>query len=246
MSNIKIEVCAGNVQDCITAEKAGAHQVELNSAVHLGGLTPSLGTLILAKEKVSIPLFPMLRTRGGGFHYNDVEVETMRKDAHLFGEHKADGLVFGFLNKDNTVDAKLTKEFADICKSYNIDAIYHRAFDCTPDAIAAIETLIECGITRILTSGQTPSAYDGIELLAKLQKDYGDKIELVIGSGVNGDNAKEILERTGVHQIHASFKSWANDPTTNSSNVSYEYSDKGSYEEANLELIKTLITNISK
>lgn len=246
MSKILVEVCAGNVEDCILAEKGGADQIELNSGVFMGGLTPSLATLILAKEKVSIPIFPMLRTRGAGFHYHELEVETMRKDAKLFAKHGANGLVFGFLNEDRTIDKTLTKEFSDFCKQHNMDSIFHRAFDQTTDPYKAIEALIECGITRILTSGHKNTAPEGMALLKDLQVKYGDKIELVVGAGVNEDNVVNIIETTGVTQVHSSFKKWHTDPTTEGEFVSYKFSDAGSYDGVDINRLKQFISNINQ
>ncbi len=230
MKNIKVEVCAGNVQDCITAEKQGADQIELNSGVFMGGLTPSLATVKLAKKMVSIPIFPMLRPRGAGFHYSDLEVETMIEDAHLFAKEKVEGLVFGFLNEDRTIDVENTLKLVEVCKSYNIDAIFHRAFDNVINPDEAMETLIQCGVTRVLTSGLGSGSFEGMAVLKELQEKYGDRIEIIAGAGINKDNILEIVRTTKVKQVHASFKTWANDPTTSGDVVSYSFSDQGSYD----------------
>lgn len=227
---IKVEVCAGSVQDCIKAEKMGADQIELNSGIFMGGLTPSLGMLQMAKEKVSIPIYPMLRPRGGGFCYDELEVENMRRDAHLFAKEDADGLVFGFLNEDRTINKTLTEEFVDICNSYGIESIFHRAFDNVVDPYEAIETLIEVGVTRILTSGLKNSALEGAALLKELQEKYGDQIELIAGAGINKDNVVSLVKTSNVSQVHASFKVWEEDPTTSGDFVSYKFSDEGSYD----------------
>lgn len=244
MKNIIVEVCAGNVQDCITAEKFGANQIELNSGVFMGGLTPSLSTVKMAKEMVSIPIFPMLRPRGAGFHYNALEIETMRQDAHLFAKAKADGLVFGFLNEDRTIDTKTTKEFVAICNEYNIEAVFHRAYDNVVDPIKGIEDLIECGVTRILTSGLGANCVEGIDMLKTLQENYGDKIQILAGAGVNKDNVLEIVEKTGVKQVHGSFKAWAIDPTTTGDVVDYAFSDQGSYDIVGEETLEAFMNVI--
>lgn len=244
---VTVEVCAGSVEDCVYAEKAGANRIELNNAVHLGGLTPSLATLIEAKKLVDIPIVAMVRPRPGGFFYNNYEKMTIFTDAQLLIEQNVDGIVFGFLNPDRSVDADTTRALVDLCHKYGVEAIFHRAFDQTVDPYEAIKTLISCGVDRILTSGQRASANQGIELLNKLEKQYGEKIEICVGAGVNKNNINTIIEETQIRQVHSSFKGWFEDPTTQSKNVSYRYSDDGDYEGVSLpklyefiELIQSL------
>lgn len=244
MEKIRVEVCAGSVEDCIAAEQGGAHQIELNSAVHLGGLTPSVGLARLARQNTKLPIYAMLRPRAAGFHYDALEVETLRIDAQALIDEKVDGLVFGFLNEDSSLNLDLNKEFIDLCHQHEIDAIIHRSFDQTPDPYQAIESLIKLGAHRILTSGQKDTAMEGIDLLTDLQEKYGHQIELVVGSGVNIDNVKEIIDRAKVTQVHASFKGWKMDPSTSSKDVSYAYSDQGDYEVSSLEKITALVKSL--
>lgn len=227
---ITVEVCSGSVQDCIYAEQAGANRIELNSGLYLGGLTPSIATLIEAKKEVGIPIIAMVRPRAGGFFYNNHEKETMFTDAKLLIQYGVDGIVFGFLNEDRSIDETNTKALVDLCHKNQVEAIFHRAFDQTPDAFKAIETLISCKVDRILTSGQKKSADQGIELLRKLQEKYGTEIELCAGAGVNKENVQTIIEETKINQVHSSFKKWYKDPTTEGKDVSYRYSDQGDYE----------------
>lgn len=228
--SVIVEVCAGSVEDCITASRAGADRIELNNALHMGGLTPSYATLTLAKAKTNIPIVSMVRPRGAGFHYNDIEVETMFVDAKNLLELGSDGLAFGFLDADSKIHKDLTLKMVGLCHSKNAEAVFHRAFDVVPDAYEAIETLIECGVNRILTSGLASTGIEGVEVLADLQTKYGDKIELLVGSGVNESNVKEIIDRTNIKQVHGSFKGWSVDLSTESATVSYRYSDVGDYD----------------
>src|SRR5699024_4377038 len=135
-----------------------------------------------------------------------------------------------FLNDDRTINKERTEMFVDICNSYGIESIFHRAFDNVVNPIEAIETLIEVGVTRILTSGLKDKADAGIALLKELQEKYKENIELVVGSGVNQDNVLKIIEETGVTQVHASFKTWKEDKTTTGEDVSYQFSEAGSYD----------------
>ena len=151
------EVCAGSVQDCINAELGGADRVELNSALYLGGLTPSLAMLKLVKEKTSLKVICMNRPRAAGFCYDDVEIETMFKDAEILLENGADGISFGFLNPDATINITHTKKMVELIHRYRKKAVFHRAFDCVSDPYVAIQQLIDCGVDRILTSGLQPT-----------------------------------------------------------------------------------------
>lgn len=216
-----IEVLCETVRGCIIAKECGADRIELNNATLLGGLTPTVGTLIEAKKHVDLPMVTMIRPRTGGFLYDEYEVEQMYFDAVQLLENGADGIVFGFLDIDRNVDVERTKRFADLAHQYGKEAIYHRAFDNVRDPYEAIEALIECGIERILTSGLQANAIDGVPLLKDLHEKYGDKIALLPGGGVVAANIKEILDNTGIPEIHGSFKEWISDPTSS------RYSDIG-------------------
>lgn len=241
-----VEVCAGSVEDCITAQTCGANRIELNSGLYLGGLTPSAGMLVSAKQHTNIPIITMIRPRGGGFCYSELEVESMIYDAENLIQNGSDGLVFGFLNEDSTVNMKLTQKFVDICHNAGIEAIFHRAFDCVLDPIKAIEDLIACGVDRVLTSGLQDHASDGIELLTELHKTYSKDIELCVGSGVNESNALEIVEKTGIHQLHSSFKTWYLDPTKKNDSVSYAYSHLGDYDGVSEDKLKSFMSTVQK
>lgn len=203
---IIIETMCDSLRDCIITEQTGADRIELNSGTHLGGLTPSLGLLQSAKAAVQIPIVTMIRCRMGGFVYNETELQTMTKDAQIMLENGADGIVFGFLNDDLTINVKDTQTFVDLAHQYGKEAIFHRAFDRVTDPIKAIETLISLGVDRVLTSGLKPSVIDGLELVKTLQSQYGDQIEILPGAGITHDNLIDIIEKTHVTQIHASFK----------------------------------------
>ena len=241
-----VEVCAGSVSDCLAAQKGNADRIELNNAVHMGGLTPSLATLIQAKKKINLPIITMVRPRGGGFCYNEIERETMFSDAKLLLENGADGLAFGFLTQDNKIDKENTEAFSNLCHAYGAEAVFHRAFDQTPDPFEAIETLIEVKVDRVLTSGQKGKAEEATALLYELNKRYQDKIEFCLGSGINENNVLEIVEETGVKQVHASFKTWQKDPTTSSEYVDYRYSDQGDYEVSDYEKVQKVVTLLNE
>lgn len=238
------EVCAGSVQDCINAQLGGADRVELNSALHLGGLTPSLAMLKLVKEKTSLKVVCMDRPRAAGFCYDDVEKETMLEDAKILLENGADGISFGFLNSDATINVTETKKMVELIHQYQKEAVFHRAFDCVDDPMHAIKQLIDCGVDRILTSGLQPTAMQGASVLEKLQSEFGNQIELLAGSGINANNIRALKEQTGLHQFHGSCKEWCKDPTTTVGNVSYAYHESDDYDCVSLEKVKSIVQEL--
>ena len=238
------EVCAGSVQDCINAQLGGADRVELNSALHLGGLTPSLAMLKLVKEKTSLKVVCMDRPRAAGFCYDDVEIETMFEDAKILLENGADGISFGFLNSDATINVTETKKMVELIHQYQKEAVFHRAFDCVDDPMHAIKQLIDFGVDRILTSGLQPTAMQGASVLEKLQSEFGDQIELLAGSGINANNIRALKEQTGLHQFHGSCKEWCKDPTTTVGNVSYAYHESDDYDCVSLEKVRSIVQEL--
>lgn len=238
-----IEICCGSYEDALNAYKGKAKRIELNSALYLGGLTPSLASLIKTKQNTDLKVIVMIRPRGAGFCYSDNDYEVMKEDCRIMLEHGADGIAFGFLNNDFTIDLKRTKEFTDLIKSYNKESVFHRAFDCTDNPYEAIEQLIDLGIDRILTSGLKAKALDGIELIKDMQNKYGQKIEILAGSGINASNARYMMDYTGISQVHSSAKSWVADQTTKHNDVSYEYNGN-LYDVVDEKLVKGLVESI--
>lgn len=218
-----VEICAGGYGDCLAAFRGGAKRVELNSALSVGGLSPSLSVLRRVKAETDLQVICMVRPRAAGFCYDEEETAIMLDEASLFLSEGADGIAFGFLNADKTVDERKTEQMAKLILQNGKEAVFHRAFDITPDADAAMETLLSCGIDRVLTSGQKKTAMEGKELLCRLQKRYGGRIEILAGGGVNAGNAAELLLQTGLRQIHSSCKSYRTDLTTEGKSVSYAY-----------------------
>lgn len=242
-----IEICCGSYEDALAAYHGGAKRVELNSALHLGGLTPSLGALILTKKNTDLKVITMVRPRGAGFHYDEADFETMKLDAELMMKNGADGIAFGCLDENGNIDEVQTQAIIDIIKKYNGEVVFHRAFDCVQNPYQSIEKLIEMGVDRVLTSGLKNKAMAGMELIADLQKKYGDKIELLAGSGMNASNAKEMMDKTGISQVHSSCKGWLCDPTTTGEEVSYSYAAKpheNDYDVVDVELVKKLVASV--
>ena len=214
VNNILVEACCGSVDDCIVASKHPIGRIELNHALELGGLTPSVGTLLEAKKHTTVPICCMVRPRGFGFCYSDVEFEAMLYDAKNLIDNGADGIVFGFLHADGSIDVERTKRMVEIIKPK--EAIFHKAFDATENLEESLKLLIECGIDRVLTSGGAsyPHLEAGMKTLKYLIDTYGDQIEILPGGGVREHNVLEILRTTGSNQIHMTAKHLVLDPST--------------------------------
>lgn len=242
-----IEICCGSYEDAVQAANGGATRIELNSALHLGGLTPSLGTLQLTKQNTNLKIIAMVRPRGAGFCYSNAEFEVLKQDAKLLMEHGADGLAFGCLKIDGTIDIAQNKQIINIIKEYKGEAVFHRAFDCMQDYHLATTILMDIGVDRILTSGLQPKAMDGIQVIKELQEAYGDKIEILAGSGMNATNAREMMDKTGINQVHSSCKDWVKDPTTIGKHVSFAYANtpyESNYDVVSLEMVKKIVQSI--
>lgn len=213
LNNYCIEVCCGSINDVLTAVSEPIDRIELNSALELGGLTCTLGTLLECKKITYIPIVCMVRPRTAGFQYTNEQFESMLLDAEQLCIHGADGIVFGFLNDDNTIDIERTTKMTDLIHRYNKEAIFHKAFDSTPNKIDAIELCIACGLDRVLTSGgqNYPHIEEGFKTLKQLIDLYSDKITILVGGGVREFNVQTILKETNCHEIHMTAKDTADD-----------------------------------
>lgn len=208
IENIQIEICTGSYTDVCTAESFDAvDRIELNSALELGGLTPSLHTFLKAREKTDKKIICMVRTRPAGFIYTEDELEIMYQDAETFLREGADGIVFGFLNKDRTVNVPAAEKFCSLIHSYGKTAVFHKAFDLTADQDAAAASLIGIGIDRILTSGGRENVTAGRDAIAHLQKNFGSRIQILPGGGVSESTLIPLLKHTGCTQFHMSARS---------------------------------------
>jgi copper homeostasis protein len=195
-----VEICCGSLEDALEAEQGGADRVELCSALFLGGLTPSLGTVIEAKARLKIPIVVMIRPRGGGFCYTPPEMAVMERDTVLAYEQGADGIVFGILNADGSIDEERCKRIRKLIGDRQ--AVFHRAFDVTPDPFRSLDQLVELGFTRLLTSGQEDTAPEGAPLIKRLIEYAGDRIEILPGGGIKPHSLRQIVESTGCKQVH--------------------------------------------
>jgi len=189
-----------SVESALAAERGGARRLELCDALFDGGTTPSAGMIAACRDRVSIPVFVIIRPRGGGFVYSEPELDVMRRDIAAAGELGADGVVIGVLRRDGGIDAQQTQSLVDAAG--DLPVTFHRAFDFVPDPGEAMETIISAGITRILTSGGAPTAREGVATLASLVRQAGDRLVVMAGGSVREENVKAIVDGSGVHEVH--------------------------------------------
>jgi copper homeostasis protein len=197
-----IEIVVYNIESALKAQEGGADRIELCDNPGEGGTTPSFGTIESVRQNVNLDVFVMIRPRGGDFHYSNYEFHCMKRDIDQCQKLSADGVVFGILNADGTLDKKRCKELIDRARPMKVTC--HRAFDMTSDPFQTLEDCIEVGFDRILTSGHQTVASKGTTLIAELVKKANGRIAIMPGSGVNEEAVEKIVSETNVNEIHFS------------------------------------------
>jgi len=218
MEKVTIEVCCGSVDDVVRAAVAGADRVELNAALFVGGLTPSVGAVLEAKARVDIPIISMIRPRAGGFCYTDLEFQTMLRDTRELVKAGADGFAVGFLTADGWLDEERCKIWVDVAGGREL--VFHRAFDIMknePEQV--LPRLAELGFRRILTSGREPSAPAGAEMIKRCVE--VGAVEVLAGGGVRAGNVRELIERTGCRQVHFTCHTKMEDTSVRGAKLSF-------------------------
>lgn len=185
--------------------QGGADRIELCAALTEGGTTPSAGMIKKCRESFGVQLFPIIRPRGGDFLYSDEEHDIMLHDILLCKSFGCDGVVIGMLKKNGSVPLKKTARLVEA--AYPMEVTFHRAFDRCADLFITMEELIQIGCTRILTSGQQPTAPQGVDLIAQLVKAADERIVIMPGSGVRQENIRELKDKTGATEFHSSLRS---------------------------------------
>lgn len=196
------EIVVYNIESALKAQEGGADRIELCDNPSEGGTTPSYGTIEAVRQNVNLDVYVMIRPRGGDFHYSNYEFHCMKRDISQCQKISVDGVVFGILNPDGTLDKKRCKEL--IVKARPLKVTCHRAFDMTRDPFEALEDCIEAGFDRILTAGQQAQALKGSDLIGELIKKANGRIAIMPGSGVNENTVQEILAKSKATEIHFS------------------------------------------
>ncbi|MEJ1098264.1 MULTISPECIES: copper homeostasis protein CutC [unclassified Pseudoxanthomonas] len=199
-----LEIAANSLASALAAQEGGASRIELCSALELGGLTPSPGQVALVRDKLSIPVYVLIRPRAGDFAYAEEEHATMLADIAHCAAAGCDGVVVGALTADGDVDVTRCREL--VSAANGIDVTFHRAIDVCRDPAAALEAIIGLGCARVLSSGGAASAMEGSANLRRLIEHAAGRIEIMPGAGIGAGNIAALMAATGAREFHASAK----------------------------------------
>ncbi|ERM83377.1 hypothetical protein P872_16160 [Rhodonellum psychrophilum GCM71 = DSM 17998] len=212
MTRLLLEAPVFTVEAALKAAAFGVDRLELCSDFGEGGETPSAGALAFLKQKLEIPIFVMIRPRGGDFVYNEDEIAVMKKDIQILKSLGADGFVFGVLNSDGNVNMGACEELLE--EAQGLPCTFHRAFDISLNLEKSLEAIIECGFRRILTSGGENSVSEGLKTIRKLIVNAADRILILPGGGLLPQHVPILMEAGGLKEIHASCKTYRNSEST--------------------------------
>lgn len=238
---ILVEIVVQSAEDAVAAEAGGAHRLELCIGLALGGLTPTIGLMRQVRRATKLPIMAMLRPRPSGFCYSPLEIQTMHADLDALMQEGADGFVVGVLNEERMVNADTCRSFVEAAQGRPV--VFHRAFDATPDPIASLETLINVGYHRILTSGHAKTALEGADSLANLILKARNRIEILPGGGIRHHNVQEIVNRSGATQVHLAPTEEFVDPSLQGQPA--QYGSHGAIAQSAVRIVMDAVTRLS-
>ena len=241
MAKILLEIVCASIDDAVEAQAGGADRIELGSSAMVGGLTPSLGTLIEVKRRTKIPVLAMVRPREGGFCYSHDEFLVMMRDTELLLTNGVDGISFGMLREDGSLDTERCRDLYNLVRPKQ--AVFHRAFDLVPDPAIALDELIDIGVNRVLTSGQRRTALEGAPLIARLMAQGRGRIEILPAGRIRPNNVEDLVAATGCTQIHLSAFSRRIDASMRNSEIRFGSDPSlagAEYERTDRELVREM------
>ncbi|MGO1297160.1 MAG: copper homeostasis protein CutC [Vibrio sp.] len=204
MANVCVEVCVDSIESLQQAISGGAGRIELCSSLALGGLSPTYGLIKYALEHASVPVYAMVRPRSGDFLFSPDEVAMMADEVEFLREQGLDGIVVGALTSYATIDSKAIKCWKQCAGPMGLT--FHRAFDWTVNPEYALETLIDLGCERVLSSGGQATAFAGMENLRQWIQQTQQRLSVMPGSGVTPNNVSDIIHYTRASEVHLSGK----------------------------------------
>jgi copper homeostasis protein len=200
-----VESAVDTLESALRAERAGAGRIELCAGLNDGGTTPSAGLIEIVTERCRVPVFVMIRPRGGGFVYSGVERDVMLRDIEIARSLGVQGIVIGALGDDGKIDGARTRELVRVAQE--LPVTFHRAFDHVTNPGDALDELIDLGVVRVLTSGGANTALEGASRIGALVNQAEGRVGIVAGGGVRESNVQEIITLTGVDEVHARITS---------------------------------------
>lgn len=200
-----LEIAAGSLGSALAAQAGGADRIELCANLGEGGTTPSHGALAVARDRVRVPLYAIIRPRAGDFCYDAADIEVMRRDVESCVALGYDGVVIGALEVDGEVDEATCRALIDAAST--IGVTFHRAFDVARDRQAALEAIVALGCERVLTSGAAESALAGADAIAATVRQASSRIRVMAGAGITPNNIGDVMRRSNAHEFHASARS---------------------------------------
>ncbi|WP_233843924.1 copper homeostasis protein CutC [Dyella sp. 2HG41-7] len=200
---MSLEIAAGSFASALAAQEGGADRVELCGSLAEGGITPSYGTLAMVRERVRIPVYVLIRPRGGDFLFDDAEFDIMCRDVETCARVGLDGVVIGALDADGQIDPRCSELVRTAGK---LGVTFHRAIDASADLSRSLESIIGLGCERVLTSGGHANALAGAQVIARLVEQAGDRISIMAGAGIRSTNLVEIAGLSKAHEFHGSAR----------------------------------------
>ncbi len=194
------EACVESLIDALEAEKRGANRIELCDNLSQGGTTPSYGTIKIALSTLKIPVFPIIRPRGGDFCYTPAEIEVIKEDIKVCKSLGAKGVVLGLLTKDKKIDFEVLSQLVELAKP--MEVTFHKAIDELEDPTLVIDELINIGVKRILSSGTKPTALEGKDMLNKMIEKAGDRLTIVVAGKVTKEILPEVSNLIPAKEYH--------------------------------------------
>ena len=194
------EACVESFEKALEAQSNGANRIELCENLAVGGTTPSYGTVKICLEKLNIPIFPMIRARGGNFVYSKDEIKIMKEDIKIFKELGVKGVVLGCLTSDNKIDLEFTKELVDL--AYPMEVTFHKSIDEILNPLDYIDDLVNIGIKRILTSGGKATALEGKDLINDMIKKSNGRLKIVVAGKVTKENLNRLSNLISADEFH--------------------------------------------
>ncbi len=211
MTHPLLEIAANSLGSALAAEEGGADRVELCDNLGDGGTTPSYGTISMARDRLRIPLYVLIRPRTGDFCYDAAEVQVMLRDIECCVRLGCDGVVIGALDIDGGVDETVCREL--LAAAGSLGVTFHRAFDAARDQVRALDSIMALGCERVLTSGGEADALTGAERIAGFVKQAGSRLKVMAGAGIDAGNIREVAARGNAHEFHGSARAPRTSPS---------------------------------